>query len=204
MRCFALLFVSLALPLAAAPPRFTLADGDRIVFVGSTLVERDGQFGYFETQLNLHIPDARFTFRNLGWSGDTVWGEARASFGTPKDGYKKLVQDVTNAKPTVLLLNYGMNESFEGAAGLPRFIEQFNALLDDLSKTGAKVWLIGPNRHEDLGRPLPDPTRHNEQLKQYIAAIAQLAARRGCGFVDLFQWLPAEQRLTDDGIHFSE
>jgi lysophospholipase L1-like esterase len=206
--CFLSLLL-LAVPLLAEAPKFSLADGDRVVFVGATLVERDAQYGYFETLLNTQFPAARFTFRNLGWSGDTVWGESRAEFGTPKDGYARLVQEVTEAKPTVLLICYGANESFDGDPGLSRFIEQYDRLLTDLAKTGAKTWLIGPSRHEDLPRPLPDPSEHNKQLKQCSQGVRELAARRGYGFAELFDALPdgtkqsSPHALTDNGLHYT-
>lgn len=192
---------------ATATPTPNLTDKDRVVFVGGALVERDQQFGYFETYLDVAFAKSNFTFRNLGWSGDDVWGTARAEFGTQADGYKKLIDEVTSAKPTVLLINYGMNESFAGKAGLPEFVAQYKKLLDDLSKTGAKVWLIGPNRHEKLPPPLPDPVEHDQNLRLYTDAIAQIAAERGCGFVDLMKAvrddLPSEDRLTEDGIHYN-
>jgi lysophospholipase L1-like esterase len=156
------------------------------------------------------FPHVNFTFRNLGWSGDTVWGEARAGFGTQKDGYASLVKQVTDCKPTILLVNYGMNESFAGQAELPHFIDGYNALLDDLAKTGARIWLLSPNRQEDLGRPLPDPAIHNQQLKLYTDAIAQIAEKRGCGFVNLLEALPDGAKenpphpLTDNGMHFND
>ncbi len=197
----ALLTFSLS-PLAQAEaPKFKPVTGDRIVFLGSTLVERDQTHSYFESSLILRFRDANFTFRNLGWSGDTVWGEARSGFGPQKEGYANLLKQVNECKPTILLINYGFNESFEGQGGLQHFIDGYNALLDDLSKTNAKIWLIGPQRHEDLGRPLPDPALHNQQLKFYTDAIAQIAAKRGCGFVDLYALIPADQHLTDNGIH---
>jgi lysophospholipase L1-like esterase len=181
-----------------------LKDGDRVVFVGGQMVEVDAQYGYFETMLQARFPKAHFIYRNLGWSGDTVWGDARSEFGTQEDGYHKLVDEVISAKPTVLLINYGMNESFAGEAGLPAFIKQYGKLLDDLSKTGARVWLISPHRHEDLGRPLPDPSEHNKSIGQYTAAIEQLASQRHCAFVRLD--LPALKTalpLTTDGIHLT-
>lgn len=206
-----LLAFVLLVPLSAradAPP-FALADGDRVVFLGSTIVERDAEHGYFETLLHARFPKANFTFRNLGWSGDTVWGDARAEFGTQKDGYARLVKDTLDAQPTVLLICYGTNESFEGDAGVKPFIDQYNALLTDLSKSGARVWLISPNRLENLPRPLPDPTAHNQQVAAYTAAIKSLAAQRNVGFVDLFNALPdgttekPARPLTDNGLHFT-
>jgi lysophospholipase L1-like esterase len=199
-----LVLVALAPPVIAEPEPLRLTDDDRVVFVGSTIVERDQEYGFFETYLHQLFPTANFTYRNFGWSGDTVWGEARAEFGPPEDGYKRLVSEVTSARPTVLLIAYGMNESFEGEAGLAKFAQQYNTLLNDLTKTDAKIWLIGPNRHEDLGRPLPDPVEHNKQLKAYSDAIAGIAAQRRCGFVSLYDLLPADRALTDNGIHFTQ
>ncbi len=60
---------------------FQLRDGDRVLFVGNTLIERAQRFGYFEAALTTAFPERDVAFRNLGWSGDTVFGEARARFG---------------------------------------------------------------------------------------------------------------------------
>lgn len=204
------LLLALAAPLFAEPPPFRPVEGDRIVFLGGTLVERDQSYGYFETMLMSQFKHIHFTFRNVGWSGDTVWGEARVGFGTQKDGYVSLLKQVDECKPTILLVNYGLNESFDGQAGLSHFVDGYNALLDDLVKTGAKIWLVLPNRHEDLGRPLPDPTEHNQQIKLYTDAIAKIAEKRGYGFVNLFEAMPDGAKenpprpLTDNGIHFNE
>jgi hypothetical protein len=85
-------------------------------------------------------------------------------------------------------------------------MQQYDKLLSDLSKTGARVWLIGPNPHEDLGRPLPDPVEHNAQLALYNDAIATLARDHREGFIDLLKFMklsPAAPHLTTDGIHFT-
>jgi lysophospholipase L1-like esterase len=198
----------LAAPVSAEPPKFQPVDGDRIVFLGGTLVERDQSFGYFEALLTRRFKDVNFTFRNLGWSGDTVYGDARAGFGTQKEGYASLLFHVNELKPTILLVNYGFNESFDGEAGLQHF--GYNALLADLEKTHAKIWLISPQRHEDLGRPLPDPTKHNEQLKLYTDAVGKIAGHHDCGFIDLFERTRDGTKenpprpLTDNGIHFTD
>src|SRR6185312_6387245 len=69
-----------------ANPSFELVDGDRVVLIGGTLIERDQSFGYLEARLTRRYPDRSITFRNLGWSGDTVEGISRAGFGPPSDG----------------------------------------------------------------------------------------------------------------------
>src|SRR5262245_8545395 len=105
-----------------APKPFELKAGDRIVWIGSTLVEREQRYGYWETALYASFPKANFTVRNLGWSGDTVFGEARGrfDFANAEKCFRNLVDQTLELKPTVLLVNYGANESFEGKDGLPK------------------------------------------------------------------------------------
>ncbi len=190
-------------------PMFTLRDGDRVVWIGGTLVERAQQYGYLETELTRRWPDRHLEFRNLGWSGDTVFGHARARFGTVAEGFQHLKEHIEALKSTVVFVAYGANESFEGPAGLPRFREGLKTLLDLIDKTGARVVLLGPNRQEDLGRPLPDPTAHNQDLKLYNDVLRETAADRGYVFVDLYEALPdgtaagSPHPLTDNGIHLT-
>ena len=111
------LFVCCSLGVLApahAAEKFSLRDGDRVVLVGSTLIEREQRYGYWETALTRRYPDKSITFRNLGWSGDTVFGDARAGFGSQADGFRHLKDHVLALKPTVIIIGYGTNESFEG------------------------------------------------------------------------------------------
>src|SRR5438105_2811117 len=126
MRCIHLFFISICLGLFArasvsAADRFELVDGDRVVFLGNTLIEREQRYGYWETLLTIRYPHRHIQFRNLGWSGDTVFGDARAGFGWAADGFRHLKDHVLALKPTVIFIGYGLNESFEGQAGVPRF-----------------------------------------------------------------------------------
>jgi lysophospholipase L1-like esterase len=191
---------------AVAADAFELKDGDRVVFLGATLIEREQRYGYWETALTSRWPDRAITFRNLGWSGDNVWGDARAGFGTRADGFKALKEHVLALKPTVLIVGYGGNEAFDGAAGLPKFVEGLNALLDALAPAQARVVLLAPLLEEDLGRPLPDPAPHNKDLRLYTDAIKDVARKRDCTFADLNPYLddgPKAVPLTDDGMHLT-
>jgi lysophospholipase L1-like esterase len=196
-------------PVARAADALEFVDGDRVVLVGNTLIERAQRHGYWETALTRRWPDRNITFRNLGWSGDTVFGEARAGFGTAADGFRDLREHVLALKPTVILLGYGANEAFAGETGLPRFVAGLNTLLDALAPAKARIVLLAPLRQEDLGRPLPDPAAQNRNLRLYRDALRQLAGQRSCRFVDLYDLLgdgtkatpPAP--LTDTGIHLT-
>ena len=198
-----LLVVSAATASAEAP--FELKDGDRVVFLGGTFIERDQSYGYLETLLTARFPDRNITFRNLGWSGDTVWGEARARFGPVAEGFDHLKKHVEALKPTVIFVNYGLNESFAGKAGLGEFEKALTTLLDVLDKTGARVVLITPRRLAKLAPPLPDPAGANERLADYVGVLKAAASSRGYRVVDLFdEWKPALAKpFTDDGIHLT-
>jgi lysophospholipase L1-like esterase len=198
-----------SLARAADPPPFAFKDGDRVMLIGDALIERDQAYGYLETLLTIANPDKAILFRNLGWSGDTVFGDARAGFGKREDGFKHLKEHVFALKPTVIIVGYGMSDSFEGPAGLARFVEGLNTLLDVLVQTRARIVMLTPIAHENLGPPLPDPTAHNASLRDYCAAIRRVAESRGYLLVDLFNRPPNTEgarppALTDDGIHLSE
>jgi lysophospholipase L1-like esterase len=200
--------VCLATTVQAQPsqPPFELKDGDRVVLLGGTFIERDQTYGYLETLLTARYPDRAITFRNLGWSGDTVWGEARSRFGPPAEGFAHLKQHVEALKPTVIFVNYGLNESYSGKAGLPRFEQGLNTLLDVLDKTGARIVMITPLRLQKLPPPLPDPAKANERLADYVALIKKTAETRKYRVVNLFDWWNSvpHHPSSDNGVHLDE
>src|SRR5262249_44582753 len=58
---FGLLF--LASSRAGAADAFALLDGDRVVWLGSTVIEQEQRYGYWETALTTNYPDRNITFR---------------------------------------------------------------------------------------------------------------------------------------------
>ena len=195
-------------PAQAAKP-FGISSGDRVVLVGGTFIEREGLYGCFETLMTAHFSDHDLTFRNIGWSGDEVNGISRAAFDPVNKGYERLIQWVTETKPTVLIVQYGQNESFQGAAGLDSFIQDMNTFLDDVAETKARIVLVSPTLQENLGAPLPDPTKRNEDIRLYAKAIEKLAQERTLHFIDMVALIPVSNEvtkhpLTDNGVHFTE
>jgi lysophospholipase L1-like esterase len=200
-------------PLIEPPPAalnkepLKLGDGDRVVFVGNTLFEREQRYGWWELALTTASLGKQISFRNLGWSGDTVFGDARAGFGTPADGFKHLVEHTLSLKPTVIFLAYGTNESFAGPEGLPRFTKGLDTLLDKIEPTKTRIILLSPLRQGDMGPPLPKPTAQNRNLRLYADAIRDTAARRKHTFVDLYELLGDLTQVkgaTDNGIHLTD
>jgi lysophospholipase L1-like esterase len=196
-----------SMPADADEPTAALSDGDRVTIIGGTLIERGQQYGYWETLLTCRYPNRRIAVRNLGWSADDVEAEAWSGFDTPVEGFARRKRRVEETEPTVVVIALGMAESFDGPEGLPHYVEGLNRVIDTVP-TGARVVLMSPNRHEDLGRPLPDPTEHNRQLAMYRDAMCDVAAGRGLVWLDLFAATSEAdsegQPMTDNGVHLTE
>ena len=124
MKYFLYLATLFLLPLTSFSQDSLLKDGDTVVLLGGTLIERDAHEGYIETALTLANPGKNIRFRNLGWSADTVKGESRGYFNP--DGYKDLLTKTAEAKPTVIILAYGSNAAWGGDEGLAAFEKDSN------------------------------------------------------------------------------
>src|SRR5262245_25546131 len=124
----AVVLLALTLPgrSASGPAeRFTLRDGDRVVFLGGGFIEQERLHGHLEARLTARHPFAAIHFRNLGWGGDTVRGGARTSGYQNPEGLARLLKEARELKPSVLFLGYGMNESFAGPQGLAGFLADY-------------------------------------------------------------------------------
>ncbi|MFM1770258.1 MAG: hypothetical protein RJA22_2787 [Verrucomicrobiota bacterium] len=191
---------------------FEFLDGDRVVLLGDTFIEREQQFGYLEHLLTTHHPARHVVFRNLGWSADTPLGVSRAGFDLPEKGFDRLKEQLALVRPTVAFLGYGMAASFDGEAGLMRFRTEMARLMDTVQAAGSnsvRFVLLSPIPHERLPAPLPDPARHQAQITNYTRVLKELAAERKAHFVNLLELIPAMlsispgPALTDNGIHLN-
>jgi lysophospholipase L1-like esterase len=206
----AILLATVTAELSAQQQRLDLRPRDRIVLVGNTLAERMQLFNHFETLLVTRFPDLQLTVRNLGWSGDTLTLQPRPlNFGTtPTHLYRQ--------KADVIFAFFGLNESFEGKAGLGQFEQDLDAYLRaNLAAlyngtSPPRLVLVSPIAHEYLPRlPHIDDTVRNRELARYTEAMRRIAGERGVAFVDLF-WPTKElmskqgPAMTINGIHLNE
>src|SRR5205823_7833359 len=125
---------------AATHEPFALRDGVRVLFIGDTFFEREGDYGHIETRLTAAFPDRNVIFRNLAWAADTPMGQSRASFDWNKpeeEWLKRVKEQVALVKPTVAFLSYGMTASFAGEAGIPKFMADMNRLMDAIDEVSA-------------------------------------------------------------------
>ena len=197
---------------------FVWKDGDKVALIGGTVIEREQNSGQWELALTRHIPARNVTFRNLGWSGDTVWAESRGLFepagrGTSlreNQGYTRLMALVQEQQPSVLIFGYGAVEAWEGPPGLEPFLTQYRQLIKDCkasSTEGVRVILLGPMERAAMQPPLPAPQAYNEQVAAYSDAIRGLAQTVGAAFVPLSmphaRFEEELRQITDNGQHLT-
>jgi lysophospholipase L1-like esterase len=191
----------------------SLKNGDRVVLLGGTLVEREQRYGWLETKLALGLGDKQLVLRNLGWSGDSVFGHARSYFGPPEEGLQRLAEHLTLVKPTVVLLCYGADLAFEGLGDLPAFLTGYRKLLELIraKAPGVRLVVLTPPPLESLLPPLPDQTQGNRNLSSLRDALRKFAQMHNVAFVDLFEamgGMPKPGRikkgLTENGVHYTE
>ncbi|HTH49288.1 MAG TPA: PVC-type heme-binding CxxCH protein, partial [Candidatus Limnocylindria bacterium] len=198
LRCLLFLFPFsfFLLPLAHAAEPFELKDGDRVLFIGDTFFEREGDYGQIETRLTAAFPDRNVTFRNLAWAGDSPMGRARASFDWNKDDNFWLAhvkEQLALVKPTVAFLSYGMTAALELSetkpeeqpAKLEKFKGELGKLMDAIDEvSGQKVRfvLVGPLQPSVDGRgrfqlnePLPKAIDTIDQVHGQIADSKHVA-----------------------------
>ncbi|MHA3775545.1 PVC-type heme-binding CxxCH protein [Verrucomicrobiota bacterium sgz303538] len=194
---------------------FEIRDGDRVLFLGDTLLEREGTYGYLETRMHEQFPDRRFTTRNLSYSADTPHGLSRSVFDPADKGWERLKEQITMVKPTVVFLGYGMASSMDFVGSptdrmaepkrsteekVTRFRKEMEELMDAITATDptskVRFVLLSPIRHEDLratNPALPDPSEHNQVLGAISRAAGDLSRTRGATFIDAFGGFDAER-----------
>ena len=190
---------------------FELNSGGRVAFLGDTFFERTVRYGQIETALTARWPDRKIVFRNIGWSGDSPEGRARAFFDPIEKGFENLKVHLDLAAPTVVVIQYGSMAAFDGREGLASFEAKMDALLDAIeSETDARIAILSPTPREFKGDILPDPRSLNRDLEIYVGALKTLAKKRGAFYVDLFNTLETNTErnnikpITTNGIHLNE
>ena len=193
----------------ASAPRLQSEEGDRIVFLGNAFFEQAIRHGELETSLALRWPEKNLSFRNIGWSGDTVFGHSRtfgrrgAKFGGPEAGFERMSQHLAKLGPDIVFVAYGFNESFEEEAGLEAFRQGALRLLEMLGALNSEIVLLSsPPMESGFGAPAEYVEERNAYLQRYSEEMKALADSRGHAYVDLFKPLKKEAgTYSKDGIH---
>ncbi|WP_234364111.1 GDSL-type esterase/lipase family protein [Lunatibacter salilacus] len=185
---------------------FELKNGDRVVFLGNALMENEQVYNYLEFRLTRHWPERNITFRNLGWSGDNVFGEARSYYTSPPSAYDLLISQLTDSKATHVLVAYGSVEAQEGEGGLEKFAQGLEKLLAKIQELGAEAILLSPIPQFAGGTPSLLEER-NSNLKLYAKTIAKIAQEKQKRYIDLispFEKLAESELISENGLHLTE
>lgn len=189
---------------------FPFESEDRICYIGSGLADRMQHDGWLETLLQSQLSDKQLAFRNLGFTGDTIFSQPRNKGFTPIETY------LAHCEADVLFVFFGFNESFAGGEKLPVFKRRYSEMIDSYGAlkpngaTTARLVLFSPIAHEDLDDPnLPDGSENNARLAQYAKAIGEIAAAKDLPFIDLFSATRSLYRsssvpLTINGVHLND
>ncbi len=197
---------------APQPTTFQFKDGDRLVLLGNTVLEREHDYGSFEPRLDLALGEEKVTVRNLAWSGDTVFGHARSYFGPPEEGLQRLSAHLEMLKPTVVLLCYGSELAFERLGKLPEFLSGYRSLVDLIraKSPGVRIIIATPPPVETLPPPMPDLSAENKNLSSLRDALRKFAVAQNAFFVDWFELMGGVPKpgiirkpLTENGVHYT-
>ncbi|MEX2513175.1 MAG: GDSL-type esterase/lipase family protein [Cyclobacteriaceae bacterium] len=193
-------------PAQDANHHFELKNGDRVVFLGNSLFENEQQFNFLELALTSRWPERKISFRNLGWSGDTVFGEARSYYTSPPTAYELLIDQLSKTQPDVVFLAYGGIEALDDASNRSLFKEGLDRLLDTIQALGAQPLLLSPiPRFKGVSPELLQ--FQNDKLVQFGKIISTTASERQIPFLDIYAPLleiGTKIPISDNGFHLNE
>ncbi len=197
-----IVLISVLVP-AGARAEIAFQPDDTVLFYGNSMVERLGEQGELEALIQLAHPDQKLHFRSLAWTGDEVGYRLRP------EGYEEYMKLLLKEWPAkVVIVGFGMNEAFEGAAGLADFRTQLGGYLNQIVRLhpDAKLVLLSPTAVERGGQ-VPDVDVRNRDVVAYAQVIGEAAKARGAMFVDLLaasrDAYAKGQRLTTNGLHLN-
>ncbi|MBL6844312.1 MAG: HEAT repeat domain-containing protein [Verrucomicrobiae bacterium] len=185
-----------------------LEKGAHIAFIGNTLFERAGQFGFFEAMLHAQFPKHALTVRNLSWSADTPDLQPRPS------NFADVEQHLFREQADVIFAAFGFNESFDGEGGTEAFrnsLREFSSRLQSLAfngRTGPEIILVSPIACENIKGVSADDMNH-ERLLAYTQVMEEVAGELNIGFANVLAtsraWLSdTKTDYTINGVHLTE
>jgi azurin len=184
-----------------------LEKNKRIMFIGNTLLEREGDYAYFEAMLHSQFKKHELSIRNLAWSADEVTIQPRPG------NFANLEQHLTVFKADIIFAAFGFNESFKGQAGLEQFKKDLANYIQELKttafngRTAPKIILVSPIANENI-TGVTAATANNQNIKLYADAMQTVALKQRIGFVNVYdatlKAMQASDDITSNGVHMLE
>ncbi|MDP7656226.1 MAG: SGNH/GDSL hydrolase family protein, partial [Roseibacillus sp.] len=187
--------VPLGINIAGGAP--AMRPGDHIAIIGNTYADQLRIHGYLETLLLQRTQGNPVSIRNLGWGGDTLSIRERpTSFPTEESA-------LLAHKTDVIVICFGMGESYAGKAGLSDFRSHLERIIATHKgkkyngESAVRITLVSPIAHEDHGELSRNRRQRNKDLAAYVGAMQQVASAEDVPFVDLYA--PTLYLMDDEG-----
>lgn len=156
--------------LISANPEPVFRDHDRVVFLGDSITVLHTWTRLVELSVRLRHPEWSVTFINAGIGGNTV-----------EDALERLDVDVLAHQPTVVFVNFGMNDaSFPEGSGGAAFEKNMTTLLDRLAKAKVRrvVWLDTTPYDTSVGAGNAFNRRRVARITELVEFAKTLGAER--------------------------
>ena len=197
-------------PMPAAKPELVLRKGDRIILIGNTLAERMQYFGHFETLAARPLSRARAGRPQPGLFGRRA--DAAAAPGPLRRSRPHAQGREARRADRRLRLQRVVRRTGRARASsrkTSRASSRRRRPTKYNGKEAPRLVLLSPIAQEDLKNPhITDGKKNNDNIELYTDAMAELAAKHGVVFVDLFApeqaALRGERRAAHDQRHPSE
>jgi lysophospholipase L1-like esterase len=193
----------LSLLLTGAPSGPVFQDGDRAVFLGDSITVLHTWTRLVEASVRLRHPEWKLTFINAGVGGNTV-----------ADALDRLDVDVLVHQPTVVFVNFGMNDaSFPEGSADWAFEKNMTTLLERLeaAKVRRIVWLDTTPYDTSVGAGNAFNRRRVARIGELVEFAKTLSKERGVTLVQvndavtraITAWRAAKkaENLMPDRIH---
>ena len=165
-----------------------IGDEETIVFYGDSITEQNLYSAYLETFLLSRFPGKKLATFNFGWGGDTASG-----------GNKRFARDVLPVKPSLVFVNFGMNDGGYKAYDEPTFRnyrDAQEALAETIRASGARQVLFTTSPVDDVLRK--DGGVYNDTLSRMAWGVIDLARERQLPVIDLLHPMVEVQRLAKE------
>ena len=175
------LLAAAALLLAAqigAAQEFFFKKGDVIVVMGDSITEQRLYSNYVEIWSQTRFPSHNLVFRNVGIGGDRSTG-----------GNNRFKRDVIFYKPTVLTVDFGMNDgnynlkAFDDKA-FATYTKGLQGIADKAKAANIRVAWITPQPVEH--NPGDAKEAYNQTLEKFSDGVKDIASKNSGHFVDQF------------------
>lgn len=177
------MFVALALsvmPLAYSSAQtipLAFKHGDRVVWLGDSITAAYTYGRYIETFFLLRRPDLDLTFINAGIGGHSAL-----------DGLNRLDRDVLVHRPTVVVINFGMNDAaYPSNSPHAAFLQNIQTMIGRLREGGVKriIW-VEPSPANIAG--VAPPSKLIDRQKQLERLVSAMQAQTVGADVLKVQW----------------